>query len=71
MERRAKANALGKVNGIAQKEQAEPAKMTEEDWPGKKMRSSILMDDPTKSVFKQRETDGQCQILQKGKCDDD
>lgn len=45
--------------------------MTEEDWPGKKMRSNILMDNPVKSVFKQRETDGECQIFQKGKCNDD
>ena len=26
--------------------------MTEEDWPGKKMRSNILMDNPVKTVFK-------------------
>ena len=32
--------------------------MTEDDWPGKKVRSSILMDNPIKSVFKQTETDG-------------
>ena len=51
-----KASALGKVNGIAQREQMEPAKMTEEEWPGKKMGSRILMDGPIKKVFKQRET---------------
>lgn len=59
-----KASALGKVNGIAQREQVEPAKMTEEEWPGKKMGSRILMDGPIKKVFKQRETNKQCQIFQ-------